>query len=191
MVKLSLPRIGPMIRQKGDFSMRQFSLGLVCASLAGALILASCGGTEVSDTRTLRDAACDSNNLWAVIQRQSGLQIPDNNASGITVSWDNQNCSLQSVSSAKLEVCLAHTSPTDLSWSITPPNTTTPLTLPSPTPLGSSCDSGQGQVHSTLLLSTIGSTPVTQGRWTLQVKDSVLGNTGTLIQWRVSLQGLQ
>jgi subtilisin-like proprotein convertase family protein len=65
------------------------------------------------------------------------------------------------------------------------------LTLPLPIQIGSSCDSGQGQLHSIHLLSSIGSNPVTQGRWTLQVKDRALGNTGTFRQWRVILQGLQ
>jgi subtilisin-like proprotein convertase family protein len=98
---------------------------------------------------------------------------------------------LRSVSSAKLELCMHHTSPTDLEWSITPPNSTNGLVLPLPTQLGRSCDSGQGQLHSLHLLSTIGSDPITQGRWTLKVKDRVLGHTGSLIQWRVVFEGLQ
>jgi subtilisin-like proprotein convertase family protein len=182
-----------MIRFKGNFNMRQFPFRLACLGLAGSLILAGCGGSPVQESSTLRDATCDSTSLWAGRPALSGLQIPDNNTSGITVTWDNQNCSLKSVSSARIEVCLAHTSPADLSWSILPPtpNSALALALPSPTPLGSSCDSGQGQLQSIQMLSAIGTGPVTQGRWALQVKDRALGNTGTLIQWRLILQGLQ
>ena len=171
--------------------MRYFPFGLIGTVLSCSSLLAGCGGSEVHDSPTLRSATCDSTNLWAGRPALSGLQIPDNNTNGITVTWDNQNCSLRSVSSAKLEVCMNHTSTTDLDWSITPPNSTNALALPLPTPLGLSCDSGQGELHSLHLLSTIGSDPNTQGRWTLQVSDRVLGNTGTLIQWRVILQGLQ
>ncbi len=191
MVKLSLSRIGPMIRSKGTLNMRQFSFRLACVGLVGSLILAGCGGSQVQESSTLRDVTCDSTSLWAGRPALSGLQIPDNNTSGITVTWDNQNCSLKSVSSARIEMCLAHTSPADLSWSILPPNSALALTLPSPTPLGSSCDSEQGQLQSIQLLSAIGTGPVSQGRWALQVKDRSLGNTGTLIQWRLILQGLQ
>lgn len=171
--------------------MCQFRFGLLSVALAGSLLLAGCGGSEAQDSRILVSATCDSTLLWAGRPALSGLQIPDNNTSGITVTWDNQNCSLTSVSSAKLEICLNHTNPVDLEWSLMPPNSASSLTLPSPALLGSSCDSGQGQLHSIHLLPTLGSNPFTQGRWALQVKDRVLGNTGTLIQWRVILQGLQ
>jgi subtilisin-like proprotein convertase family protein len=171
--------------------MCQFRFGLLCVALTGSLILAGCGGSEVQGSRTLEIATCDSTNLWAGRPALSGLQIPDNNTSGITVTWDNQNCSLTSVSTAKLEICLNHTNPVDLEWSIAPPNSTNTLALPLPTHLGVSCDFDQGQLHSLDLLSTTGSNPVTQGRWALQVKDRALGNTGTFRQWRVILQGLQ
>ena len=171
--------------------MRYFSFGLIGAVLSGTLLLVGCGGSEVQDSPALKSAMCDSTKLWAGRPAQSGLQIPDNNANGITVTWDNQNCSLKSVSSAKLEVCMDHTNPVDLEWSITAPNSTSALALPSPTLAGSSCDFGQGQLHSISILSALSSAPITQGLWTLQVKDNVLGDTGTFRQWRVILQGLK
>ena len=171
--------------------MCQFRFGLFGAVLAITLLLAGCGGTEAQDSHNRVSATCDSTILWAGRPALSGLQIPDNNNDGITVTWDNQNCTLTSVSTAKLEICLNHTNPVDLEWSIAPPNSTNTLALPLPTHLGVSCDFDQGQLHSMDLLSTTGSNPVTQGRWALQVKDRALGNTGTLIQWRVILQGLQ
>ena len=172
--------------------MCQFRFGLPEAVLASTLLLAGCGGSEVQDSRHLVSATCDSTILWAVQSPPSGSQIPDNNNDGITVTWDNQNCSLTSVSTAKLEICLNHTNPVDLEWSIAPPNSTNTLALPLPTPLGMTCDTHQGQLHSLDLLSTTGSNPVTKGRWALNVKDRDSGNfSTTLIQWRVILQGLQ
>lgn len=175
--------------------MRYFPFGLIGAVLSGTLLIVGCGGSEVPnsvpDSAPQQSASCDSTNLWAGRPALSGLQIPDNNANGITVTWDNQNCNLRSASAAKLEICMNHTSPIDLEWSITSPNSANGLVLPLPTPLGLSCDTEQGQLHSIGLLSVIGSNPVTQGRWTLHVKDRVLGNTGTFRQWRVILQGLQ
>ena len=171
--------------------MYQFKFGLLGAVLASTLLLAGCGGTEVQDSHNRVSATCDSTILWAGQPALSGLQIPDNNNIGITVTWDNQNCALTSVSTAKLEICMNHTNPVDLEWSITTPNSTNSLALPLPTPLGVSCDFDQGQLHSLDLLSTTGTNPVTKGRWALQVKDRALGNTGTFRQWRVILQGLQ
>lgn len=171
--------------------MCQFRFGLPGAVLAGALLLVGCGGTEVQDSRNLVSATCDSTILWAGRPALSGSQIPDNDIDGITVTWDNQNCTLTSVSTAKLEICMNHTNPVDLEWSITPPNSTNTLALPSPTPLGVSCDFDQGQLHSLDLLPTTGTNPVTKGPWALQVKDRALGNTGTFRQWRMILQGLQ
>jgi subtilisin-like proprotein convertase family protein len=175
----------------GISSMRFFSFELVGAVFAGTLILVGCGGSEAQDSRHLMDATCDSTHLWAGRPALSGLQIPDNDTNGITVTWDNQNCNLRAISSARLEICMNHTKPADLEWSITSPNSISAMDLPSPALVHSSCDQGQGQLHSISILSALNSNPITQGLWTLQVKDSVLGNTGTFRQWRVILQGLK
>lgn len=169
--------------------MKSSLLTAVCLVLT--FWLAGCGGSQVQGSQSFQNANCDSTTLWAARPALSGLQIPDNNASGIVVTWDNQNCSLKSVSSARVDVCLSHSSPADLDWSIVTPDSARALALPAPSLSGSSCDSGQGQLQTIPLLSALEPDPDTQGRWTLQVKDRVLGNTGALIQWRVILQGQQ
>ena len=155
--------------------------------------LAGCGGGGSGNTPNLRSATCDSTTLWAASPATNGSTIPDNNTTGISVTWDNQNCSLQSVSSAMLEICLSHTQPTDLLWTIKPPNSGTALNVTAPVnwnTTGSSCDSGQGKFQRIDLLPTVQNTVVTQGLWTLNVSDRISGDTGTLIQWRVIVQGL-
>jgi|GEM_PF-1566783 len=164
---------------------------LSAACLVLTVWLAGCGGSAIQNLPSSQNARCDSTSLWAGRPALSGLQIPDNNSSGILVNWDNQNCSLKSVASARVDICLSHSSPADLDWSITPPDSARALALPAPSLSGSSCDSGQGQLQTIPLLSAIGSNPVTQGRWALQVKDRALGNSGTLIQWRLVLEGEQ
>lgn len=156
-------------------------------------LLASCGGGSEPKSSDRVSVICDSSTLWAARPSLSGLTIPDNNPSGISVTWDNQNCTLQTVSSVALDICLKHDQPTDLSWTITPPSPTNAITLVPPASwntLGTACgDQGptQGQLHRIELPTTNISSA--RGLWTLQVKDQVLGTTGTLIQWRVIIQG--
>ena len=165
------------------------------ALLTLTTLLASCGGggspsTPPSSPST--SAVCDSNTLWGAQPESYGRGIPDNNGTGITVSWDNQNCTLRTISSAELEICLRHPRTTDLTWAISPPASGAELTLTVPSDWntsGSSCDSGQGKFQRMDLLPTVSSTVTTRGIWTLNVKDQILGDEGTLIQWRVVLRG--
>ncbi|PUE12997.1 proprotein convertase P-domain-containing protein [Limnohabitans sp. T6-20] len=166
---------------------------------AATCFLAACGGggggTPVSDAPNPASSVsttCDSRILWAANPATSGTAIPDNNTSGISVTWDNQNCSLTSVSSATLEICLNHQRPADLVWKITPPSGS-PLTVTAPTDwnaTGTACDSGQGKLQRIDLLPTVQSSVKTLGLWTLNVSDQNAGDVGTLIQWRVVVQGL-
>ena len=162
--------------------------------------MAACGGG--GDGSPASDAAgnppgtvsttCDSRTLWAANPAASGTRIPDNTTSGISVNWDNQNCKLQSVSAATIEICLAHQRPADLVWTITTPSAN-PLTVTAPPDwnvTGTACDSGQGKLQRIDLLPTIQPTVKTIGQWTLSVSDQNAGDSGTLIQWRVIVQGL-
>ena len=160
-------------------------------------LLASCGGggggnTSLTTTATQPSpTSCDSTTLWAAHPATSGRAIPDNDSTGISVSWDNQNCTLRTVTSATLEVCLSHPKTSDLSWTISPPAYSAPLTLTPPADWntsGSSCDSGQGKLQRIDLLTLLTPT-ATRGNWTLNVKDRRLGDTGTLIQWRILMVG--
>jgi len=163
-------------------------------------LLASCGGgggdggSSPSTTSTAQSSStrCDSTTLWAAHPATSGRSIPDIDGTGISVSWDNQNCTLRTVSSATLEVCLSHPRTSDLTWTISPPTSGTALTL-SPradwNSSGTACDSGRGKFQRIDLLPTVTSDVSTRGNWTLHVKDQQLGDTGTLIQWRILIVG--
>lgn len=174
--------------------MRSFSWALTWMTLTASL-LASCGGGSSPPDTARMSASCDSTALWAAAPSASGTAIPDNNPSGISVTWDNQACSLQSVSSAVLEICLNHSSPADLAWTITPPASTNTLALTAPGNWNASStvcgDAGptQGKLQRVDVPQSALSYAGNRGRWTLHVSDQTLGNAGTLIQWRVIVQG--
>ena len=170
------------------------SLSFTAALFVTTCFLASCGGGS-GTPGTQTSATCDSNTLWAVPLLQSGASITDNNAAGLSVTWDNQTCTLRSVSSVTLDICLNHSQPTDLVWTITAPSAASALTLTVPVnwnATGTACgDSGpsQGKLQRIDLPAAIQSIVTTRGLWTLNVSDRSPGNTGTLIQWRVIAQG--
>lgn len=159
-------------------------------------LLASCGGGGTPSTQTNVPAAsgvCDSTALWAARPANSGSRIPDNNDNGVLVTWDNQNCNLQTVSAATLNICLDHPRPADLVWSLTPPSSGAVLTLTAPADWnasGASCDTaGQGRLQNIVLAPADVSSINPRGDWTLKVKDARLGEEGFLVQWRIRLQG--
>lgn len=159
-------------------------------------LLASCGGGGSSPSIVTQQQSvhetCDSSTLWAAHPSTSGRAIPDNDVAGISVSWDNQNCNLRTVSSATLEVCLRHARTSDLVWTITSPAGVGALTFAPPTDWntsGASCGFDQGKLQRIDLLPTLSSAVNTRGIWSLKVKDEKLGDTGTLIQWRLVFQG--
>lgn len=167
------------------------SLFMTAALLAMTTLLVNCGGGGAPSSQSIA-ATCDSTTLWASHPTASGRGIPDNNTTGISVTWDNQNCPVRSVSTAFLEICLDHDDPTDLAWSLSQPGSGSPsaLTVPSNwNSTGSNCDSGQGKLQRIDLLRSISSTVTPRGIWQLQVKDQIAGDAGTLIQWRVIIQG--
>ena len=160
------------------------------ACLMAALWLSSCGGGGT--TALLAEATCDSSRLWAAHPSTSGTAIPDNNSQGITVRWENQNCALKSVSSAKLELCLKHDRPSDLVWSLTHPSGTSSANISVVNNWNANdeiCQFNSGKFQRVSL--QLGNHIATQGDWVLQVKDTQLGDTGTLIQWRLILEGLK
>lgn len=158
-------------------------------------LLTSCGGGGAPPTTNATpptSSSCDTTTLWAAHPATSGRAIPDNDGTGVSVSWDNQNCTVRTLTSATLDICLSHTKPTDLAWTLSPPGSGAPLTLTSPADWntsGLSCDSGLGKLQRIDLLPMLTSTASTRGNWTLHVKDLMLGDTGTLIQWRILLVG--
>jgi subtilisin-like proprotein convertase family protein len=155
-----------------------------------ALLLTACGGGE--PTALLAEATCDSSRLWAAHPSTSGSAIPDNNSQGITVRWENQNCALKSVSSVKLELCLKHDRPSDLVWSLTHPSSTSPTNISVSNNWNTNdeiCQFNSGKFQRVDL--HLGNNIATRGDWALQVKDTQLGDAGTLIQWRLISEGLK
>ena len=173
------------------------SLHLTAALMVMTCLLASCGGGGDSNPKPLTEATCDSVTLWAAHPSPNGLRIPDGSGTGVSVTWDNQTCALQSVSSASLDICLTHPTPADLIWKITSPSSSSPVTLNAPTnwnATGTACDpvdGGSGKRQRIDLLSTVQANVPTQGRWTLHVSDPVGGSEGSLVDWRLLIQGLR
>lgn len=160
-----------------------------------ATLLASCGGSSTPSSAIASpspNASCDSTTLWAAHPAPSGRAIPDLDGTGISVNWDNQNCTVRTISSAVLEICLKHPRTSDLSWTLTPPAPGVPWTLTPPAnwnTSGTACGSDGEKMQRIDLLPTVSTTLRPVGNWTLNVKDQLLGDAGTLIQWRLLIQG--
>ena len=172
------------------------SLSGVTALMTLTVFLAACGGggSDGDGPAPTIPVSCDSGNLWAAQPSPNGTRIPDNSSAGITVTWDNQTCSIQSLTSATLDVCLDHDQPTELLWTVVRPSIGSALNLSAPNnwnSTGTSCDSGQGKLQRIDLLQAVQSVGTAQGSWALRVSDARSGTEGTLIQWRVNLQGLR
>lgn len=160
------------------------------ACLLAAFLLTACGGGE--PTAALIAGTCNSTRLWVQPDR-SGRTIPDNNPEGISVRWDNQNCTLQSVTTATLDICLNHHLPSDLAWTIVPP-----IGNPVSVPVGDSwsstdisCNNNAGKFQRLNLLANLTGKTTTQGVWVLQVSDLKAGDEGKFIQWQLILEGLK
>jgi len=171
-------------------------LHLTAALMVMTCLLASCGGGGDSNPKPLTEATCDSGTLAPDLNKVSGSRIPDNDSQGISVTWDSQNCSLQSVTSISLDICLTHDDPADLVWQITSPLSGSPLTVKA-SPDWASTDScnlvagASGKFQRFDLLPTVQTNVTTQGRWTLNVSDPVKNDEGILIRWRLLIQGLR
>ena len=167
------------------------SLFRTAALLPMTTLLVNCGGGGAPSSPSIA-ATCDSTTLWATPSTASGRGIPDNNATGTSVSWDNQNCQVRSVTSAFIEVCMNHPRPSDLAWSVIPPNSGTaiPLNVSGNWITNSStCNSSGDKFQRIDLLPSLSSTVAARGAWQLQVNDFIEFDIGTLNQWRVIIQG--
>ena len=156
-------------------------------------ILSSCGGSAASTAPATVQATCDSGLLWAM-STKSGARIPDNDSTGITLNWNNQTCALQSVRSATLDICLNHSKPSDLVWTITSPASATAMDITAPSNWSLTndvCDGGQRKLQRIDLLPILTASIQPKGSWSLNVKDLSASSEGYLIQWHVNIQGLQ
>lgn len=183
-----------MIRSKGTLNMRQFSLKLACAGLAGTLVLAGCGGgTAPSASGT--EVSCDLPWSWA---NGSGLGPQSFSAKSITpsaeVNWTLQNCNLRQLNSVKLTVCIRHADTNELDLKLYRGNELTSLTLPKLNQASASGTCGAGSSGTpwtyTIANSSFNSTNTSQ-QWRLVILDEINNQTtGFFDGWSFSLKGL-
>jgi hypothetical protein len=193
-VKLSLHHIGPMIRSKGTFNMRQFSLKLAFAGLAGSFVLAGCGGGSAPNA-SLTEVSCHQPWSWA---NGSGSGSQSFSSKSITpsaeVNWNLQNCNLKQLSSAQLTVCISHAEPDELILRLYQGTVLTPLTLPKlnqASPSGT-CGTGSSGTPWTYTISStsFNSTNISQ-QWRLVISDEINNQTtGFFDGWSFTLKGL-
>ena len=187
MVKLSLSRIGPMIRPKGTLNMRQFSLKLAIAGLAGSLVLAGCGGGSPS-----------SGSSVAVCELKLDYANGDSSGNGIRPTAQTTNrqfnpCDVQRIQTLTVGVCIAHPDINELNTQLVFPNGTTQnLSLQS---VSNSCPGliGGQLFQTTLTSNSLQSLQSLTGNWTVKVTDNnpVTTTIGTLVGWSLRAEGLK
>ena len=189
MVKLSLSRIGPMIRPKGTLNMRQFSLKLVCVSFAISLLLAGCGGG--GSTSSGGSAAVCELPLAYANGSSSGTRI-DNVAQ--TINRQFNPCAVQRIQTLTMGVCLDHAQINELSAQLLlPDGTEQNLNIQNANSAGTCLISGQ-LLQTTLSSNSIQSLPSLSGNWSLRVTDNNQNTTtptGSLVGWSLRAEGLK
>ena len=188
MVKLSLSRIGPMIRPKGTLNMRQFSLKLVCVSFGISLVLAGCGG----------GGSASSGGSAAV------CELPLDYADGIysgrriepmaqALNRQFNPCTIQRIQTLTVGVCIAHPQITELSTQLVFPNgTTQSLSLQSASNTCTGLIGGQ-LFQATLTSNSLQSLQNLTGNWSVKVTDNnqVTTTIGSLVGWSLRAEGLK
>jgi hypothetical protein len=183
-----------MIRSKGTLNMRQFSLKLACAGLAGSLVLAGCGGGS-APSASLTEASCEQPWSWA---NGSGLGPQSFSAKSITpsaeVNWTLQNCNLRQLNSVQLTVCIRHAETNELNLKLYRGTELTPLTLPKlnqASPSGSCGTGSSGTPWTYTIANTSFNSTNTSQQWRLVVLDEINNQTtGFFDGWSFSLKGL-
>lgn len=185
MVKLSLPRFGPMIRSKGTFNMRHFSWKRACAVAVSTGILASCGGGSVSTGGS--GATCELPMAYA----NGGTS--GNRIDPVAQSIDRQfnPCPIQRVQSLTVGLCIAHPQPLELSAQLVlPQGAAQSLNLQNVSGAGACLINGQ-LWQSTLTSASLQSLQSLSGNWSVRVTDNNPATTaiGTLVGWSLLAEG--
>lgn len=188
MVKLSLPRFGPMIRSKGTFNMRQFSLKRACAVVASTWVLAGCGGDGASSGGS-GSPPCDLSMAYAD-GGTSGRRI-DPVAQSIGRQFSN--CAIKRVQSLTVGICMAHTQINELSAQLVlPDGSAQNLNLQN---ISATCPGliGGQLFQSTLTSTSLQSLQGVSGNWSVKVTDNNLATTsiGSLVGWSLRAEGQQ
>jgi hypothetical protein len=188
MVKLSLPGIGPMIRFKGKFNMRQFSFRLACVGLVGSLILAGCGGGSPSSGGSA--AVCELPLAYAN-GGSSGNRI---DAVTQTINRQFNPCPIQRVQTLTVGVCVDHSQINELSAQLfLPDGTAQNLNIQNANSAGTCLISGQ-LLQTTLTSNNLQSLRSLSGNWSVRVSDNnqvSITPIGSLVGWSLRAEGLQ
>jgi hypothetical protein len=178
-----------MIRSKGTLNMRQFSLKLAFAGLAGFLVLAGCGGGGSASSSASSVISCELRPAYA-----------DGGTSGIefltvaqAVNRQFNPCDIRQVQSLTVSVCIAHQQITELSTQLVFPNGTTQnLSIQS---VSNTCPSliGGQLYQATLTSNSLQSLQSLTGNWSVKVTDNnpVTTTIGTLVGWSLRAEGLR
>jgi hypothetical protein len=179
-----------MIRSKGTLNMRQFSLKLACAGLAGSLVLAGCGGGSTATGSSV--AVCELPLIYADGRSNgSGYTIAPNMAQ--TVNRQFNPCTIQRVQTLTVGVCIAHADISELSTQLVFPNGTTQnLSLQS---VSNTCPGviGGQLLQTTLASNNLQTIQSLTGNWSVKVTDNnpVTTTIGTLVGWSLRAEGLR
>jgi len=177
-----------MIRSKGTLNMRQFSLKLACAGLAGSLVLAGCGGG--GSASSLGSAAVCELPLAYANGSSSGNRI---DAVAQAINRQLNPCGIQRIQTLTVGICIAHPDINELVSQLVFPNgTTQSLSLQS---ASSTCPGliGGQLFQTTLTSNNLPSIQSSTGNWSVKVTDTNLLTTtiGTLVGWSLRAEGLQ
>ena len=177
-----------MIRSKGTLNMRQFSLKLAFAGLAGSLVLAGCGGGSASSSGS------------SVISCELRPAYADGGTSGIgfetvaqAVNRQFNPCDIRQVQSLTVSICIAHPQITELSTQLLLPNNTTQnLNLQGVSNTCPGLISGQ-LFQTTLTSNNLQTLQSLTGNWSVKVTDNnpITTAIGTLVGWSLRAEGLR
>jgi hypothetical protein len=178
-----------MIRSKGTLNMRQFSLKLAFAGLAGSLVLAGCGGGSPSTGGT-KDF-CELPLAYADGRSNgSGNRIEP---MAQTVNRQFNPCEIQRIQTLTVGVCIAHPDINELNTQLLFPNgTAQSLSLQSASNTCSGVIGGQ-LFQTTLTSNNLPSLQSSTGNWSVKVTDNnpVTTAIGTLVGWSLRAEGLR
>lgn len=189
MVKLSPSGMRPMIRPKGSFNMRQFSLKLVCISFTISLVLVGCGGGG-STSSGGSVAVCELPLAYAN-GGSSGNRI---DTVAQTINRQFNPCAIQRVQTLTVGVCLDHAQINELSAQLLlPDGTAQNLNIQNANSAGACLISGQ-LLQTTLSSSSLQYLRSLSGNWSVRVTDNnqtTTTPTGSLVGWSLRAEGLQ
>ena len=176
-----------MIRSKGTLTMRQLSLKLACAVLAGSLVLAGCGGGSPST-----GGSTDFCELPLAFANggTSGTRI---DAVAQTVDRQFNPCPVKRVQSLTVAMCIDHPQINELSAQLVfPDGSAQSLSIQSASSAGT-CRLGGLFLQATHTSGGLQSLQGLTGNWSLKVTDNnpITTTIGSLVGWSLRAEGLR